>query len=146
MHVWALIILGLASSSGKVANDNLAKCGALPEPRSAESDRKGTATRCFLTLRVHDLRQGDCAWLSCFPTTIQLQSDMPYLSNDTTTFHDFLQRRDFQTQVTPNETQRTTLIVAGVYILVIAILWCVSTPERFLTAALTNGFVGMYQY
>lgn len=31
--------------------------------------------------------------------------------------------RDFQTRVTPNETQRNTLIVAGVYILVIAILW-----------------------
>lgn len=31
--------------------------------------------------------------------------------------------RDFQERVTPNETQRTTLIVAGVYILVIAILW-----------------------
>jgi hypothetical protein len=34
--------------------------------------------------------------------------------------------RDFQSQVTPNETQRNTLIVAGVYILVIGILWCVS--------------------
>jgi len=31
--------------------------------------------------------------------------------------------RDFQERVTPNETQRTTLIVAGVYILAIAILW-----------------------
>jgi len=31
--------------------------------------------------------------------------------------------RDFQERVTPNETQRTTLIVAAVYILVIAILW-----------------------
>jgi len=31
--------------------------------------------------------------------------------------------RDFQERVTPNETQRTTLIVAGVYILVIAVLW-----------------------
>ncbi|GLB37114.1 putative peptidase M50B-like [Lyophyllum shimeji] len=31
--------------------------------------------------------------------------------------------RDFQTQVTPNDTQRTTLIVAGVYILVIGLLW-----------------------
>lgn len=31
--------------------------------------------------------------------------------------------RDFQERVTPNDTQRTTLIVAGVYILVIGILW-----------------------
>lgn len=31
--------------------------------------------------------------------------------------------RDFKTQVTPNETQRNTLIVAGVYIVAIAILW-----------------------
>lgn len=31
--------------------------------------------------------------------------------------------RDFQERVTPNGTQRTTLIVAGVYILIIAILW-----------------------
>lgn len=35
----------------------------------------------------------------------------------------YLFARDFQTQVTPNETQRNTLIVAGVYIIVIAILW-----------------------
>ena len=34
-----------------------------------------------------------------------------------------LSTRDFQERVTPNETQRTTLIVAGVYILIIAILW-----------------------
>lgn len=32
--------------------------------------------------------------------------------------------RDFQSRVTPNETQRNTLIVAGVYFVVIAILWC----------------------
>ncbi|KDR81961.1 hypothetical protein GALMADRAFT_240311 [Galerina marginata CBS 339.88] len=31
--------------------------------------------------------------------------------------------RDFKTQVTPNETQRNTLIVAGVYVVVIFILW-----------------------
>ena len=34
-----------------------------------------------------------------------------------------LMLRDFQTQITPNETQRNTLIVAGVYILAILILW-----------------------
>lgn len=33
--------------------------------------------------------------------------------------------RDLKTNITPNDTQRNTLIVAGVYILVIAILWCV---------------------
>jgi hypothetical protein len=32
---------------------------------------------------------------------------------------------DFQTQIMPNETQRNTLMVAGVYIILIAILWCV---------------------
>lgn len=31
--------------------------------------------------------------------------------------------RDFQTDVRPNATQRTTLIVAGIYILAIAVLW-----------------------
>ncbi|PPQ67669.1 hypothetical protein CVT25_012697 [Psilocybe cyanescens] len=31
--------------------------------------------------------------------------------------------RDFKTRVTPNDTQRNTLIVAGVYIVVIFILW-----------------------
>lgn len=36
--------------------------------------------------------------------------------------------RDFQTQIQPNETQRSTLIVAGVYIIVIAILWFVPFP------------------
>ncbi|RDB24261.1 hypothetical protein Hypma_008574 [Hypsizygus marmoreus] len=31
--------------------------------------------------------------------------------------------RDFKTQVTPNETQQSTLIVAGCYIIIIGILW-----------------------
>jgi hypothetical protein len=35
----------------------------------------------------------------------------------------YLFARDFQERVTPNETQRNTLIVAGMYIIVIAILW-----------------------
>lgn len=35
--------------------------------------------------------------------------------------------RDVQDRLTPNDTQRTTLIVAGVYIAVIAILWYVAT-------------------
>ena len=37
----------------------------------------------------------------------------------------YLIARDFQTRVTPNETQRNTLIVAGAYVLIIGILWCV---------------------
>ncbi|KAF8123757.1 peptidase M50B-like-domain-containing protein [Boletus edulis] len=36
---------------------------------------------------------------------------------------DYLYSRDVRTQLTPNATQRTTLIVAGCYIVVIAILW-----------------------
>jgi hypothetical protein len=55
---------------------------------------------------------------------------MPYIENrmasgsleDSTKY---LFARDFKTQVTPNETQRNTLIVAGVYIVAIAILWWV---------------------
>ena len=34
-----------------------------------------------------------------------------------------LYSRDFKTQVTPNATQRVTLIVAGCYIIGIGILW-----------------------
>lgn len=33
--------------------------------------------------------------------------------------------RDAQSALTPNETQRTTLIVAGCYVIAIAILWYV---------------------
>lgn len=36
-------------------------------------------------------------------------------------------RADAKTLLTPNATQRITLIVAGVYIVAIAILWCVFT-------------------
>ena len=39
-----------------------------------------------------------------------------------------LSPRDFRTSVTPTPTQRTTLIVAGCYVIAIAILWCVSFP------------------
>lgn len=35
-----------------------------------------------------------------------------------------LARDTFVEKITPNETQRTTLIVAGCYVVVIAILWC----------------------
>ena len=44
----------------------------------------------------------------------------PY--NDFETFQ-HLAPRDFRTQITPTPTQRTTLIVAGAYIVAIAILW-----------------------
>lgn len=36
-------------------------------------------------------------------------------------------RESFKTRVTPNETQRNTLIVAGCYILIIGILWYAPT-------------------
>lgn len=48
---------------------------------------------------------------------------MPYL--DARLEGNALWIRDFQTQIQPNETQRNTLIVAGVYVIIIAILWCV---------------------
>jgi hypothetical protein len=51
---------------------------------------------------------------------------MPYLD---TRSESHLWLRDFQTQIQPNDTQRTTLIVAGVYVIIIAILWCV--PLQF---------------
>lgn len=47
---------------------------------------------------------------------------MPYLDARS---EGHLWLRDFQTQIQPNETQKNTLIVAGVYIIIIAILWCV---------------------
>ncbi|TFK69634.1 hypothetical protein BDN72DRAFT_870593 [Pluteus cervinus] len=47
--------------------------------------------------------------------------------------------RDFVTRVTPNDTQRTTLIVAGVYIIVIGILWHVPYLNK-LSELLTVGF------
>ncbi|RXW21810.1 hypothetical protein EST38_g4038 [Candolleomyces aberdarensis] len=54
----------------------------------------------------------------------------------------YLFARDFKTQVTPNETQRNTLIVAGVYIVAIAILWHVPILNRILYPfkLLTVGF------
>ena len=33
--------------------------------------------------------------------------------------------RDFKTRITPNDTQKITLIIAGIYIIAIAILWFV---------------------
>ncbi|KAI0045139.1 hypothetical protein FA95DRAFT_1495908 [Auriscalpium vulgare] len=60
--------------------------------------------------------------------------------------------RDFASRVTPNPTQRTTLIVAGIYILVIAILWHVPFlnliiyPFKLLTVGfheMSHAFAGV---
>jgi len=60
--------------------------------------------------------------------------------------------RDFKTQVTPNDTQKITLIVAGVYILVIGILWHVPYlkliiyPFKLLTVGfheMSHAFMGV---
>ncbi|KAF5387143.1 hypothetical protein D9615_001999 [Tricholomella constricta] len=48
---------------------------------------------------------------------------MPSLNVDLANAPYRLYARDFKTKVTPNETQKVTLIVAGIYILVIGILW-----------------------
>ena len=54
---------------------------------------------------------------------------MPYL--DTRSAESHLWLRDFQSQIQPNETQRNTLIVAGVYVIIIAILWCVPYSSAY---------------
>lgn len=60
--------------------------------------------------------------------------------------------RDFKTRVTPNETQRNTLIVAGVYIIVIFILWhmpflrVIIYPFKLLTVGfheMSHAFMGV---
>ncbi|KAF8968234.1 peptidase M50B-like-domain-containing protein [Flammula alnicola] len=75
--------------------------------------------------------------------------------NDTTLFHPgpgqlFL--RDFKTQITPNQTQQNTLIVAGVYVVAIAILWhipylsVIIYPFKLLTVGfheMSHAFVGV---
>ncbi|KIK03967.1 hypothetical protein K443DRAFT_676288 [Laccaria amethystina LaAM-08-1] len=50
--------------------------------------------------------------------------------------------RDFQTRITPNVTQRNTLIIAGIYIIAIAILWHVPYLKEILYPfkLLTVGF------
>lgn len=45
--------------------------------------------------------------------------EMPYLDDQTFIMY----TRDVGSQLTPNATQRTTLIVAGCYVIAIAILW-----------------------
>jgi len=64
---------------------------------------------------------------------------MPALSEDN---YYALQIRDASAQLTPNPTQRTTLIVAGVYVIVIAILWHVPYLNRIIYPfkLLTVGF------
>ena len=59
-----------------------------------------------------------------YPYTLRVSTvlEMPYLD---TRSESHLWLRDFQSQIQPNGTQRTTLIVAGVYVIIIAILWCV---------------------
>ncbi|KAF9023005.1 hypothetical protein BDZ89DRAFT_914497, partial [Hymenopellis radicata] len=66
-------------------------------------------------------------------------------------FHDLI-TRDFASQVSPNATQRTTLIVAGVYIIVIAILWHIPFlswiiyPFKLLTVGfheMSHAFMGV---
>jgi len=63
-----------------------------------------------------------------------------------------LMLRDFQTQITPNDTQRNTLIVAGVYFIAILILWHIPVlnmiiyPFKLLTVGfheMSHAFVGV---
>ena len=50
---------------------------------------------------------------------------MPYVDGFPVQEHNFaVFARDAKDSLTPNSTQRTTLIVAGVYIVAIFILWC----------------------
>ncbi|EAU81887.2 hypothetical protein CC1G_06098 [Coprinopsis cinerea okayama7 len=59
----------------------------------------------------------------------------------------YLFARDFKTRVTPNETQRTTLIVAGCYIIAIGILWHVPYLNKILypfkLLTMSHAFVGL---
>ncbi|KAG2140975.1 peptidase M50B-like-domain-containing protein [Suillus bovinus] len=60
---------------------------------------------------------------------------MPYLEDQTFSFY----TRDVGAQLTPNATQKTTLIVAGCYVIIIAILWHVPVLS-WISALLTVGF------
>jgi len=77
---------------------------------------------------------------------------MPYLDARSSSEGGALWLRDFQTQIQPNETQRNTLIVAGVYIIIIAILWhvpylkAIIYPFKLLTVGfheMSHAFVGV---
>jgi len=83
------------------------------------------------------------------PLTTTIPMLVPYdLANNATQFA----IRDAKTSLTPNPTQRTTLIVAGCYILVIAILWHVPYlnfviyPFKLLTVGfheMSHAFAGV---
>ncbi|KAJ7577556.1 hypothetical protein C8J56DRAFT_1061211 [Mycena floridula] len=72
---------------------------------------------------------------------------MPTLDPSASFQASYLMSRDFKTQVTPNETQRTTLIVAGVYCIVLPILWHVPIlswiiyPFKLLTVGSHEAFL-----
>jgi len=59
---------------------------------------------------------------------------MPFIDtvNATLAIGTQLYDRDFKTRVTPNVTQRNTLIVAGCYAIAIGILWCVIFETQLL--------------
>ncbi|KAH0830367.1 peptidase M50B-like-domain-containing protein [Lanmaoa asiatica] len=72
---------------------------------------------------------------------------MPFLDD-----RNYLYPRDVATQLTPNATQRTTLIVAGCYIIIIGILWHVPIlswiiyPFKLLTVGfheMSHAFTGI---
>jgi len=77
---------------------------------------------------------------------------MPYLGDFIARSEPQLWLRNFQSQIKPNETQRNTLIVAGVYIVVIGILWhlpflkFIIYPFKLLTVGfheMSHAFVGV---
>ena len=51
--------------------------------------------------------------------------------------------RDFKTRITPNDTQKITLIIAGIYVIAIAILWFVIVAFDWTHEA--DGLVGFLQ-
>lgn len=51
--------------------------------------------------------------------SLYFTTEMPYLDDKNYNLYN----RDVASQLTPNATQRTTLIVAGCYVIIIAILW-----------------------
>ena len=60
----------------------------------------------------------------------------PYVDGFPVQDHNFaVFARDAKESLTPNATQRTTLIVAGVYIVAIFILWCVLSCFRLRSIA-----------
>ena len=74
-----------------------------------------------LTLYKHYSRYLNSISPSLYQFFIPCKLEMPSL--DVTPAANPLLIRDFKTLITPNETQRNTLIIVGVYIIVIAIVW-----------------------